>query len=84
MMNWIIGGAAVLLLGPKLLRSLAENPEMLRRAADMTDQTRNRLVDVSKQGAQYVTNQINQRRMAQPMPVRPMQGTFGGLLRGGR
>ena len=78
-MNWLIGGAVVLLVGPPLLRAIASSPETLTKSADIIEAGRGKLIEVGKRGASAAyeagRSAYGQRRASQ------LKGTFGGLLR---
>ena len=78
-MNWLIGGAAVLLVGPWVLRKLAENPDVIHKSADLIEASRNKAVEYGKRGANAAYDaaraEYEKRRASQ------LKGTFGGLLR---
>ena len=50
-MNWILGGLAVLFVGPTLLRKVSENPQALKSGADFLDKARVKGIDLGKRGA---------------------------------
>lgn len=62
MLKWIIGGAAVALFGPTLLRKIADNPDALRKAADLTERGRDRAVEMGKRGASYAVQKTRDYR----------------------
>lgn len=77
-MNWILGAAAVLILGPPILRKIAENPDAVRAGADTIEAGRGKLVEYGKRGAsaayEAAKAQYEQRRASQV-------GAFAGYLR---
>ena len=78
-MNWLLGAAAVLVLGPPVLRVIAGNPEALTKGADLIESGRGRLLEEGKRGASAAyeagRSLYEKRRASQ------LKGTFGGLLR---
>lgn len=56
-MNWILGGLAVLFVGPALLRAAAANPEALKYGAGALDKARAKTIDLSKRGAKAAYEQ---------------------------
>jgi len=48
-MQWLLLGAAAVVFGPALLRTVANNPEALRRAADAAEKARQKAVDAAKE-----------------------------------
>lgn len=70
-MNWLLGAAAVLLVGPPILRAVAGNPEALTKGADLIESGRGQLFEQGKRGA----------RAAYEAARSASRGTFGGLLR---
>lgn len=73
-MNWLIGAAAVLVAGPWVLRKVAENPEAIRKGADLIESGRGQLFEHGKRGVRAAQEAYAQRRASQV-------GTFNGLLR---
>ena len=59
MLKWIVGGAAVLFLGPPLLRKLADNPDLLRKTADLTEGAHRKGAEYAKRGASAVKSRMN-------------------------
>jgi hypothetical protein len=78
-MNWLIGGAAVLLAGPWVLRKIAENPDTVRKSADLIETGRDKAVEYGKRGAKAATDAA--RRAYEERRASRQVGTFGGLLR---
>ena len=78
-MNWLIGGAAVLFLGPPLLRALAANPDAVRKSADLIETGRSKAIEYGKRGAQ-AAYEAGQRALEERRASRQV-GTFGGLFR---
>lgn len=78
-MNWLLGAAAVLLVGPPILRAVAGNPEALTKGADLIESGRGKLIEAGKRGASAAyeasRSAYAERRASQ------LKGTFGGLLR---
>ena len=78
-MNWLIGGAAVLFLGPPLLRALAANPDAVRKSADLIETGRSKAIEYGKRGASAAydagRNALEQRRASRQV------GTFNGITR---
>lgn len=72
MLKWLIGGAAVLFLGPPLLRKLADNPDLIRKTADLTESARRKGIELTKRGASAVREKVASR----------MNGSFAGLMCG--
>lgn len=72
MLKWIVGGAAVLFLGPPLLRAIASNPDAVRSAADLTERARNKTIDLTRRGASAARSAVASR----------MNGTFAGVMCG--
>lgn len=56
-MNWILGGLAVVFVGPTLLRALAANPEGLKSGATFLDETRAKGIALGKKGAKAAYEQ---------------------------
>lgn len=78
-MNWLLGAAALIVLGPPLLRAVAGNPEALTKGADLIESGRDQLFEQGKRGAQATyeaaRSAYNARRASQ------LKGTFRSLLR---
>ena len=72
MLKWILGGAAVLFLGPPLLRAIAANPVTVRSAADLTERARGRAIDLTRRGASAAYSKVRGK----------MNGTFAGVMCG--
>lgn len=74
-MNWLIGGAAVLFLGPPLLRALAANPDTVRKGADLIEEGRSKAIEYGKRGVRSAQQAYEQRRASRQV------GTFNGITR---
>lgn len=77
-MNWLLGGAALLILGPPVLRAIAANPDKVRSGADLIESGRGKLIEYGKRGASAAyeagRSAYEKRRASQV-------GAFGGYLR---
>jgi hypothetical protein len=78
MWKWIVGGAAVLYLGPRLLRGAAANPELLKTGANLLDETRAATEQTLKKGAKLAAKRseellkdLNKRRKAKGLGLPP-------------
>jgi len=78
-MNWLLGAAAVVLVGPWALRKIAENPDAVRKSADLIETGRDKAVEYGKRGAKAATDAA--RRAYEERRASRQVGTFGGLLR---
>lgn len=74
-MNWLLGAAAVVLAGPWVLRKVAENPERLRKGADIIESGRSKAVEYGKRGVRSAQQAYEQRRASRQV------GTFNGITR---
>jgi hypothetical protein len=78
-MNWLLGAAALIVLGPPVLRAVAGNPDALKKSADLIETGRNKAIELGKRGASAAYDaaraEYEKRRASQ------LKGTFGGLLR---
>lgn len=74
-MNWLIGGAAVLLVGPWFLRKVAENPDAVRKSADIIEEGRSKAIEYGKRGVRSAQQAYEQRRASRQV------GTFNGITR---